>query len=274
MSNRRYYAEREGLADRAEVDFDMLKRMFLNIYVSLKDQYFFQEAQGYICVDDGEIYGIWGADHEAFVFSKLRMNDLWPLDEKLDSYNEADFFTMVEFLHDYVSSPEGGRYHSFANCGWHGTSWNRDAGKQRFREEVNRFLSIYRQGYELSDQGEVLESTPTGLESLVSEVAQSGDAENIDNRVRTAISKFRRHDATLDDKKEAIRTLGDVLEFLKRSGSTLPRPDDSDLFQILNRFDIRHHNPNQASDYSREEFFPWIFYTILASIDFLIRLNS
>ena len=251
----------------------MLRRMFLNLFILLRGEYYFQEALGYHCVDVGDVYGTWGRDQEAFVFSKLKMEKLWPIEKSVDAWDEAQLFTMIEFLHDNVSARKEGWYHDFADCGWHGTTWDREEGRRRYREEINKILGDYEQGYVLSDKGEILQLAPRGLDTLVDEVVVSGDAGNIDNRVQGAISKFRRHGVTLVDKKDAIRTLGDVLEFLKKSGYTLPKPDDGNLVQIINKFDIRHHNPEQSADYSRDEFHRWIFYTLLASIDLINGLN-
>ena len=273
MPNREYYARRKGLGAGTEITFSMLKRIFLNTFVQLRKDDYLQQALGYHCIDDGDVPGTWGADHEAFVLSVLRMDGLWPIESNIENWEEPELFTMIEFLYDHVSAPDEGRYHSFANCGWHGTTWNQEKGRQRYREEMNGILKDYEPGFVLSEKGEVLQLAPTGLDTLVDEMAVSGDADNIDNRVQGAISSFRKHNASLNDKKEAVRTLGDVLEFLKKNGKALPKPDDSSLFQILNKFDIRHHRPDQSANYSREEFYPWIFYTLLASIDLLVRLS-
>jgi len=270
---REYYARRRGIGEYAEVSLRVLKSAFLAVFTRLSNDYYFQEALGYHCVRDGEVQGTWGRNHEAFVLSELRMSDLWPMERNIDSWDEPQLLTMIEFLYDHVSAPDKGEWHNYSDCGYHGTTWDRNKGRERYRKLVNGILKDYGSGYVLSEQGEVLELTPRGLDTLADEMAVSGNADEIDNRVQGAISKFRKHNASLDDKKEAVRTLGDVLEFLKKNELALPKPDDSNLFQILNKFDIRHHNPDQSADYSREEFYPWIFYTFLASIDLLVRLG-
>jgi len=42
-----------------------------------------------------------------------------------------------------------------------------------------------------------------------------------------------------------------ILEYLKKDGIQLANKDDSDLFQILNRFSIRHHNRSQQGAYDK-----------------------
>lgn len=195
----------------------------------LKQIHTFQKQQGLPAwIADHYFHGRWGADFGVFIYKKLRRWDVWPIENNIDTYDEETLFTIIEFLYDYVSAPKDLHYHSFANCGWHASEYDRDEGKERYREEVNEILGKYKEGYELSPEGEILTIPPTGLEPLVSEIVQTTDPQNIDQRIQTAISKYRKYNATLDEKKDAIRTLADVLEYLKNLGIRLPTRDDSD----------------------------------------------
>ena len=46
------------------------------------------------------------------------------------------------------------------------------------------------------------------LSPIFNEIEKTDDPTNIDNRVNMAITKFRRYNATLDEKKDAVRILG------------------------------------------------------------------
>ena len=92
--------------------------------------------------------------------------------------------------------------------------------------------------------------------------------------MKNAIAKYRKYGATIDDKKDAVRTLADVLEFLRKEGDKLPSKDDEDLFRIINRFDIRHHNRSQQSEYDKDVWYDWFFYTFLASISVLLKAKN
>ncbi len=139
---------------------------------------------------------------------------------------------------------------------------------------INEILRLYDRGYQLSSDGEIVEIAPSGLEPIFEEIVQTDDPDNIDKRVNIAISKYRRYGATIDDKKDVIRSLADVLEFLRKEGHKLPSKDDDDLFNIINGFDIRHHNKNQQSGYDRDIWYDWMFYTFLASINILLKLRE
>lgn len=102
---RKYYAERRG-AKLEPMDFETLKKVFLFKFEELERDFYFREATGYECVDQGIIHGTWGNDPEAFFFLKLRMRNIWPIRKNIVNYDELKLFTVIEFLYDYVSEPQ------------------------------------------------------------------------------------------------------------------------------------------------------------------------
>ena len=135
------------------------------------------------------------------------------------------------------------------------------------------FKSRYREGYELSENGEILESPEQGLEDLVLANLPSYDPKNVESRVESAIHKFRRSRSSPDEKRDAIRDLADVLEILKpQITKVISKKDESDLFQIANKFGIRHHNEEQKQDYDKAIWYNWMFYYYLATIHACVRL--
>lgn len=199
------------------------------------------------------------------------MNNVWPISDNIDDFDFGKTFSVIEYLHECVSKPGWQNYHNWNNCGWHSGDYDWELGQERYREEVNGILNDFGPGYELNENGEILEFAPNGLELMLEDLDETDDPENIDNRVKTAIGKFRKYNATLDDKKDAIIILAGVLEFLKKQNIKLPRKDDAALFNIFNNFDIRHHNQAQKGQYDREIWFDWVFYTSLASINVLLK---
>ena len=274
MEKRNYYAARKGLLKPAPIDFQLLKKLFLHIYQEFGEKLYFQEATGYTCVDRGEVHGLWGSDIEAFFYLKLRTKNIWPIEKNIENFDESTLFTVIEFLYDYVSEPIDKWYHKWDDCGWHCTKFDGDKGREKYRIRINEILKDYGKGYELSSDGEILEVAPTGLEHIFEEIVETDDPKNIDLRIQNAITKYRRYSATENDKKEAVRILADVLEFLKKDGVLLPSKDDNDLFRIINNFDIRHHNRLQQGEYDKDIWYDWMFYTFLASINVLLKLRS
>ena len=273
-TNREYYSVRTGKNQGAiQFDLPLLKRGFLNVYKSYMARFYFQEAYGYDCTDKGFVSGLMGEDIEIFFLTKLRKPNLWPIETKIDEYSEDDLFDIVELLYDFVSKPLEGFYHQWNGCGWHYSTFDKITGQSEFRSELNPFLNGYLEGYELSLDGQILFQGGPGLKELLATEIPVHDPKNVDEKVKYAVLKFRRHRASVEDKKEAVRTLADVLEFLRPQIKQLPlSKDEGDLFNIANNFGIRHHNPDQKTDYDQDIYLEWIFYSYLSTIHLAIRL--
>lgn len=268
--DKKYYGERIGTIIPGKCDFEMLKKLFMNLYIRLDEELYFQEATGYYCTN-GDVVGLLGGDIGAEIYLRTGLKDVWPIRSHINDYEEVELFTMIEFLYEHVSAPTEKYYHSWNSCGWHVTSFNKEEGKKKFVEEINKLFKRYEEGYYLTESGEIHIVSPAGLESLIEEKIITGDTTNIDNRIQYAISKFLKFESTINEKKDAVRTLADVLEYYKKAGNRFDSKDDSDLFNIINGFDIRHHNKLQQSDYDKEFWYEWMFYTFLASINVLAK---
>lgn len=273
MIKRDYYSVRTGkISPDHEVNFEVLKKLFLVIYKKLNNEGYFQKYFGIDCTD-GSISGQLGTEIDAMVFVNLRKEGLYPVIENLPNYTEDDFFDIVEFLHDHCSKGLNGFYHNWNQCGYHYKEFNDQEGQKYFRELLNPILKEYQNGFEVSDQGEILILSDTGLSNLFNADIPTNDKENITKRINSAITKFRRHKSTLDDRRVAVRELADVLEFLKPDiKKSLNKKDESDLFNIANNFGIRHHNADQQTEYDKAIWYSWIFYFYLATLHTILRL--
>lgn len=269
---RRYYSARKN-PSIANLDLAMLLRLFRDLYRRLEEKCYFQEACGYDCVDAGEEPGTLGWDIEAQMFRRLRKSNLWPIKEKYTNYSEEDIFDVIEFLYDHVSKPLTGVYHNYDNCRWHYSTFDREAGRSEYLLEINELLQDYNGGYELSADGEILARVETGMEQLLGATLPEYGGENIEARVNSAFLKYRRYRSSVEERRDAIRDLADVLEFLRpQLRSVLTRADESDLFNIANNFGIRHHNADQKTDYDKSIWYSWMFYYYLATIHAAVRL--
>ena len=214
-----------------------------------------------------------GADIDLQIQLALWKSDLWPIVENAPKYSEDDIFDMLEFLYDHISLPTKGGYHQFSNCGWHYHKFDRPPGQAEFRAAVNTFLPAYADGYELSAQGEILSKGPDGLSLLFGATIPHPDDDNIVARVRAAERKFRLRGSTPDDRRDAVRDLADVLEYLRpQVKQVLTKKDEGDILELANRFGIRHHDEDQATDYDKDIWYSWAFYCYLATIHASLRL--
>jgi hypothetical protein len=251
----------------------MLLKLFRTLYMHLDDEGYFQENLGYHCVDSGFVSGALGHDLEGVLILELRKPDLCPVRSRLDDYSEDDLFDIIEFLYDHCSKPIERTWHSWNDCGWHCSTFDREAGRVEYREKMNRILQIYMDGFELSPDGEILSLPDNGLEALLDAPLPSVDPDNIEMRIEAARRKFRRYRSSLDERRDAIRDLADVLEYLRpKMKGVLMSKDEGDIFNIANNFGIRHHNELQKVQYDKAIWYSWLFYYYLATIHAVLRL--
>jgi hypothetical protein len=178
---------------------------------------------------------------------------------------------MIEFLFQHVSKPTKGTHHSWNNCGWHWDEFDEQDGRIEFCKRVNEALGHYEHAFELSSNGEVLRKPEQGFETLLIAELPSKDP-SVHDRVAAATLRFRRHGSTIDDRRQAVRDLADVFEYLRPQVQTfLTTKDEGDLFNIANNFGIRHHNDRQKTDYEAALWLNWMFYFFLATIHVLVR---
>ena len=276
MDEREYYSIRTGKnLTGKRLNLPFLKRLFITVYNDFEGRGYLQEAFGYSCVDSGDVPGKLGSDIEAYMLRKLRKTGLWPITANCEDCKEEDLFDIIEFLFDQVSKPKntGGYYHSYNNCGWHYKIFDKKPGQGEFRAEINQLLCDYDKGYELSADGEILELPEAGMESLLETELPECDPQNVKAKVSHATLKFRRYRSSIEERREAVRELADVLEFLRPKLKTIiTKKDESDLFEIANEFAIRHHNKSQKTEYDQSIWLTWMFYFYLATIHAVIEL--
>jgi len=274
MKTRKYYSIRHSKDPNAgRMDLPLLLEVFRDMFLRFEGKGYFQMSFGYICVDAGFVPGNLGGNIELHVLRTLHKSNLWPIEDKCRSYSEEDLFDMLEFLLDFVAKPVQGYYHGYNDCGYHYETFDQQTGRDEFRNAVNELLADYKTGFEVSKDGEILASAEEGLANLFQADLKTSDPKNIENRVQAAVLKFRRYRSSLNDRRDAIRDLSDVLEFLRpKVKKVLTSKDEDDLFNIANNFSIRHHNPKQKTDYDTAIWYSWMFYFYLATIHAFLRL--
>jgi len=244
--------------------------LFVRVFEQFREEGYFDEAFGFCCVDADYIAGA-VKDVELEILLAIRKKDLWPIRDNAKNYSEDDLFDVVEFLHQHVSKPVDGSYHSWNNCGMHWETFNKNQGQFEFRSKINAVLDHYEHRFELSTEGEVLQSPEEGFETIFEADVPSKD-QNIVARIRSATLQYRRHGSTIDDRRQAVRDLADVLEYLRpRVKELLNSSDENDLFNIANNFGIRHHNEKQKTSYDTNLWLSWMFYLYLATIHVVLR---
>jgi hypothetical protein len=266
MTTRAYYSMRMGR--RAQrIDLATAKRLFTGTFTEMVRNDYFEEFAGYECVDAGQVPGTAGSDIPSFVFRKTLRDDLWPVEANLDRWTEDAFMDAIEFLYDQVSKPiEPRYYHDWSGCGYHDKNFDKAAGRDHYRSEINEILQLLDTGWELSADGEVLRRLDAPVRELLERPLPSTVAGSVQERVDGAIRKFRLRSSSRDDRRDAVRDLVDVLEFLRpQLKQVLTQKDDALLFDMANNFGIRHFNEKQHATYDAI-WLSWMFHFLLATI--------
>lgn len=266
-----YYSQRKGTNPNSNgLPLSDTIDLFARVFAQMQEDGYFHEAFGFECVDAGYIDGK-VRDIELEMLLSIRKKNLWPIHTTSSRYSEDDLFDVIEFLYQHVSKPIDGTYHDWNNCGMHWATFNQSEGRSEFRSKINSVLSHYKKPFELSSNGEVLHKPEAGFEPIFDADVPSKD-ENVVSRVNAAVLRYRRHGATIDDRRQAVRDLADVLEYLRPQVKLfLTSSDDNDLFNIANNFGVRHHNDKQKTTYDAALWLSWMFYFYLATIHVLLR---
>jgi hypothetical protein len=264
---RRYYSSRNR---QAPLTLAELHWKLQNLYLLFRDQDYFKCKARITKSDLPE--EIKHAAAVALTFQPFPVTD-W----REDDVTEDHIFDVLEFLFDHVSKP-GEIVDMTTDTGWnysdYGT-YDDEAGQKEFREQANAFLCDYGPGFELSKEGTVLALGTQGLQHILDAEIVPYDEANVDSKVRRAILKWRNRRLSVAEKKEAIREIADVFEWLKKTRGlehVLDKKDDAAIFELANKFAIRHHNPQQETNYDRNIWYAWMFHFYLATYHAAIRL--
>lgn len=264
---KRYFSSRTKLK---HISLEELYQKLQNIFFFFRDKDFFIEKAGITSNFLPE-----AIKHEAALDLGFQLFPIhgWPL----ENITEDHILDSLEFLYDHVSKP-GEMIDMRTGSGWNYSDYdgyNDEAGKREFRNKANAFLAEYKTGFELTDEGNILAMGTDGLQQILEAEIIPYDEINVDSKVRNAITKWRNRHLALSEKKEAIRELADVFEWLKKTkmlSTVLDDKDDKALFELANKFSLRHHDPDQRTNYDRAIWYAWIFHFYLATYHAAIRL--
>jgi hypothetical protein len=271
---KQYWSQRKGLT--AKYNFSDVKIAIKTIVDDFTNRGYFQEYYGYSCVDAEDNFspGKAGYNIPNFIFTRIKRRLEWPLN--IEGFDVDTLFDIVELYYDTISYPVKGHYHEYMQCGHHYSSFDTAKGQEEYRKAINEILADYENGYELTNKGEIVLLLTPGLSELTSAQIpiNINEETKIKNKVEWAVKKYRDWHSTIIDRREAVRELADVLEYLKPVlQSAMLTADEKALGNIANNFSIRHNNKNQKEEYG-PVWLNWIFYLYLSTIHLCLRLRQ
>ncbi len=268
---RQYWPQRQERAVPASyLDASGVRRTFADLVEEFERQGYLDQVFPRPCVDDR---GEPEPDPAVELEKRLGIADLWPLAP--DKWDDSTFYGLVEVYHDLVSRPRERSYHEYAMCGWHYSHFSATAGREVYRWKVNELLQASGIGYRLADSGEdqgrLVAIFDDGRSSLLDQAISHAEPDTA-TRVRHAIALFRKRDAISEDKRSALITLAGILEERRQvMKAELVSADEGALFQIANKFAIRHQNKDQQANYD-PAFLDWMFWWYLGTVELTNRI--
>ncbi|XAS78305.1 hypothetical protein V3G39_17905 (plasmid) [Dermatophilaceae bacterium Sec6.4] len=198
-----------------------------------------------------------------------------------ENRDKDDFLTFIEVMHDLIARPRKRSDHQSEKDDdrHHYSDFNERTGQAVYRWKVNAIFSKYEIKFRIAEEGEdlghVVNAVRDPRSDLEREVRHNvPDGEENRQRIEHAISLFRRRNASTEEKRSACVTLASVLESRRPLlRSRLHEKDEGALFEIANKYRIRHHRADQYGDYA-EEFLDWIFWNYLAAVELSNRLMA
>ncbi|MDQ0087606.1 hypothetical protein J2T12_001000 [Paenibacillus anaericanus] len=268
MNEKRYYSQRQGIIN--PLDIKDLRVAFKSVYENFSSKYYFIKFLGNGVLSED---GIIGNSFEAFCMRELNRSIKRP--SMAMFYTEDDLFDVIELLHEHINYPlVVTRSDVWSSDEISSIPEKKDIAQKQFRDEINVYLRQYLSGWELAEEGFIRNTLEESFVDLVDNTAVYGDEVNIDAKIRRAKELYLKRGSSMEDKKAAVREIGDALEFMRTDLKQVIGKDEADIFNILNNFGIRHNNASQRTDFDNEIYLPWMFYIFLSTFDAYVKIEN
>lgn len=259
------------------------KSRFADIVAELAGLGYFERAFGSSCCDSDDKPDAVGQQQLSHPLRENQLDGqhvrLWPMRpadsaDPSTSWSDGLLYDLIEALHDLVARPLSRSWHDFGGE-WDYYDYARRPGQAVYRWRINELLDGSEVPLRLAgsgeDTGRLVTSTGDARDDLMERALQSPEPK-VRERVEHAVSQFRDRHAALGTKRDATRTLADVLEQRKKLlKQHLLSGDESSLFDIANNFELRHLNERQKSEYD-PAFLDWVFWWYPATVELTDRL--
>ncbi|SDO14773.1 hypothetical protein SAMN04487897_1092 [Paenibacillus sp. yr247] len=270
MSDRMYYSERIGI-EKEKLSLKELSTVFVVIVNELTKKDYFKEFFGYEDNFGRTVEGSMGNTFENYSLAVLGRRISDPFYNLKPNYTEVDLFDAIELLHDNVTLKtivdEFGLGPAFAE-------FNITESQSVYRSKINKHLARYGSGWELLEDGTIRELVQEEFRGLVDSPIQYGEEENVDKRIRRAAKSFLKYGASELDKKAALIEIGGALEYIRTELEEFNKKATSDIFNLLNNYDLRHNNKLKHADYDVGIYYPWMFYTFLSTYNAFVMMKK
>jgi hypothetical protein len=208
---KKLFTERHGQAPPriAETLDSTTRSALLNLVSARIDEEWFGLDFPNKC-DDGYAYA--GTDVAKLRHRMKGYGVLWPKEGFYEGTLPTDgqVFDLIEFSCEFIAEAQDPSFHSYMSHSHY--KYNRDSGRDKFANDVNRIFERNGVAFELKE-GEIVRIVPAVLqESLANTVFRTGDA-ILDNLLEVSRQKIMNR--ALEVRREALEKIWDAWERLK-----------------------------------------------------------
>jgi AbiJ N-terminal domain 4 len=198
----------EGKARVADMLDDATREGLLTLVSARIDEEWFGLSFNEKC-SDGFAYA--GTDLTRLGRTMTGYGIIWPHDvDRNNPPNDGQIFDLLEFSYEFIAEAKDPHYHSYMSHSHY--SYDREAGREKFTQDVNRMFERNGIAFELRD-GEIVRLAPAVLqEALAGTTFRTGDP-LLDEILESARHKILNR--SIDVRRESLEKLWDAWERLK-----------------------------------------------------------
>ncbi|MCD2099975.1 hypothetical protein [Rhodococcus rhodochrous] len=275
FSRRNSSSHREEEHSTSEPDWAAAKDRFSTFIARWQASGYFGEEYPDGCIDPNDELEVGLVEKLADLYGQQPPPLSYP---EADRWGDDEFCDLVELLHDIAARPRNRYYHEYSQCGYHYSNHALRTGQMLYRIRVNELLDATNLPFRLATEGEDIGRLVTITDDARADLllrAVEQPTRQLTDQVSHAIALYRSRQSTREDKVSAIRELMAVLEpdrYTVLKGTPAEKDNES-LFQIANKYAIRHNKDSELRDYSIA-FLDWMFWAALAMVQLCKELKA
>lgn len=259
------YSQRSS--DTSKLEIKRVRELIYKIYKKLLNDDFFQEHWGLP-------YRVFNADKKnidvgLFFELKVHHDFLWPIDQKYQRWSKSDIFDFLEIIYTCISEPVSTT--TTPGSIFSKTTYSRINARREFISIINPIIARFDEGYIMNGYGQIELLRDNDFSSTEEDLPETATSSQIDERIQRAIRHY--HHRGEDLRKEALKELGDVLEFIRAGikANEIAKKVEPAIFDILNNYNLRHNNAKQNTNYNTDIWYDWMYHTFLATIKAVLK---
>lgn len=185
------------------------RRGLLGLIEARIDEEWFGEAFPFACPDGR---GNAGCDNQKLKDMAAAYGVIWPADYRdgHEPQSDGQIFDLIEFSYEHIALPDA--YDSHSYMGHSHYTYDQQAGREKFQDEVNRMFERNGIAFNL-EHGEVMRIAPSVLQEVLAQTTFDTGDRILDDILEVARQKFLNR--SLDVRRESLEKLWDAWERLK-----------------------------------------------------------